>query len=76
LDGYYSLVYVVFQDPCAASKRNNYISRFIEKQQSKVEPALGRLNVKVSTVWEYCSYCMKNMYSVQHDPKESYLPLW
>jgi hypothetical protein len=27
--------------------------------------------------WEYCSYCMtNNMYSMQRDPNESYLPLW
>ena len=41
MDGYYSLFCVVFQDPFAADKRNNYISRFIEMSQSKVEPALG-----------------------------------
>ena len=81
MDGYYSLVCVVFQGPFAAGKRNNYISRFIEMSQSKVEPALGRINVQravllVLTGREYCSYCTtNNKCSVQHDPNESYLPL-
>jgi hypothetical protein len=51
MDGYYSLVCVVFQDPFAAGKRNNYISRFIEMSQSKVEPALGMTNVQRAVSW-------------------------